>query len=653
MFVGTSDNNDGAKSNIKSYYHTYDPKKKVYKTAEVYTNKLTKVKSINLKGNVVSEQYGDAKSEKSIWTNNGREKISVKGDKETSRQYDRWGNLTKITYPDGSSIEKTYKPATDLIRSETNRANVKTDYTYDKNHFLIKRIEAVGTDVERMTNYDYDKFGQVIRVTTSNKDASESFTTEYTYDDYGNLIESRGPKGIVKYSEFNALGNAKKVVVNGTTTLYDYDNAGNLTKTVSPLGFFKTVDFNAMGYPIKETVRYANTETVKQMTYNKRNVLASTTNEFNGVAKIDRSYTQNQVNIEGENGEKVTKKYDKYGRLVALIEDGKTTYELEYASPSDKNFSVFKNDKKIINYEYNYWGQVTKATVTSVTAPSKNYTILKSYDKQGNLSKITTPDGKTTKYVYDALNRNTMVKNLNSGYQISYTYNILGQMTALIKTDGKSLRKLVYNENGRIEKEFLGDSNKFTLYDYDAQNRLVKQTFPSGVVHQLKYSANSTISEKSYYRSDQDFKLQKPARQELFSSNEFGLVDSVHIKENGQSLVKYGFKYTKNKQSEVTVTFYNAQGAEVFSKTLSYTYGGKGKISSYTTPENLTLSYGYGLDSQLTQISLPNTKGSIDFTVGNDNIPRQTIFPNGVKTVNEFNDFDEHSGLEVSLNQTP
>ncbi|MCX5712450.1 MAG: hypothetical protein NTY47_05200 [Candidatus Omnitrophica bacterium] len=153
--------------------------------------------------------------------------------------YDKTGNITKIEYPDLSTVSYTYNSDnklesvsdktglttyayysdTGLLHTKTLPNGVKTTYTYDS----AKRIIDVdnrgsGNALISTYHYEYDANGNI----TSCRETTDSGanTTEYIYDKLNRLKT-------VTYPDERG------------TVVYEYDGAGNRTKMTSPQGVTK------------------------------------------------------------------------------------------------------------------------------------------------------------------------------------------------------------------------------------------------------------------------------------------------------------------------------------------------------------------------------------------------------------------------------
>ena len=165
-------------------------------------------------------QYDDASRLLSVTQPNGD---------TVSYTYDGHGNRLSMTYPDGKTVTYAYDEM-DRMVSVKGVDGVTTTYEYDA---LGQRIKTSGG--KETTEYTYDEVGDLIAQTTT---GSYDLALEYTYDLSGRMTgESRTEKGKTVESAYtyDPLGQLTGFTrSDGITEGYTYDAAGNmLTKTQS------------------------------------------------------------------------------------------------------------------------------------------------------------------------------------------------------------------------------------------------------------------------------------------------------------------------------------------------------------------------------------------------------------------------------------
>ncbi|MBC3916477.1 RHS repeat-associated core domain-containing protein, partial [Undibacterium sp. CY18W] len=165
-----------------------------------------------------------------------------------------------------------------------------------------------------------------------------------------------------------------------------------------------------------------------------------------------------------------------------------------------------------------------------------------------------------------------------------------------------------YTENGQVAIVTVsggngtnGAQNGQTSYQYDAQDRVTKQTNPDGSYLAYGYDANGNIAERSMVAGT----------------------------------VKYSFNAN---QQLVSVT-------DTANKTTSYTYDNARRLATTTVPNGITASYGYDANGRLQQVLHQKANGSI--VAGS----RYTFTSNGQRT--KVEEFDAASTITGNIVANP
>lgn len=175
--------------------------------------------------------------------------------------YDEAGKRTRLTFDDGYEVNYLYDAAgrpvelqdknaqmivhyaydaAGRVTSENRRNGTSSHYTYNDNGWLTDILhEAADRSVLEFFHYTYDEIGQITQVTSS------AGTTQFRYDQVGQLVEAAYPDGSREYFTYDAAGNRMVATTASGTDVYvtnsmnqytqvgshavDYDADGNLT----------------------------------------------------------------------------------------------------------------------------------------------------------------------------------------------------------------------------------------------------------------------------------------------------------------------------------------------------------------------------------------------------------------------------------------
>ncbi|HEX6034844.1 MAG TPA: RHS repeat-associated core domain-containing protein [Anaerolineales bacterium] len=421
----------------------------------------------------------------------------------------------------GKSTRFAYFP-NGKVQTITNALGKSTSFTYTG----AANLETVTTPLGHVTEYTYDIYGQVrtqlapatglftiYRGVRSNQPESTAFvsatygnlTTQFTYDDDGNLITRVDPTNIARQWEYDPLGNIKKmtdesghaenrvhtadglplIITNrdGSQVLQDYNAAGQVTmRYLHPAPNYGgpydeiEMEYDALGRierientnsRITRTYRpegtlateeqylkfsEANGKTFKyEYIYNKGGARTQAKIFINGVLQRTITYSRGKDNLLGGmtwGAHSLSIGYDDLGRRATLSFPGGINVSLSY--DDDGRFTRLLTASLDLEFtSFDGAGRPLSATRTG------NTSILWTYDLQGQITSMTDL-GVTASYVYDKAG-NRIRESLN-GTPYLYTYfpgtNRLQKRCEatsnwLCKTSGQ-WQQYAYNANGDI-----------------------------------------------------------------------------------------------------------------------------------------------------------------------------------------------------------
>jgi RHS repeat-associated protein len=157
-----------------------------------------------------------------------------------------------VTLPTGASLTYAYNPAgrvTSRTSSTGEQASFqyddtsalkqvddstgRTEYTYDSRGNLQRILYPNGASVE----YGRDLVDRVSRITTKASASSTPYVTQYHYDQAGNLdrvIDPLNSQTTLEYDGANRL--VKRTLPNGVVTFYEYNNRAQVTAVIHKKG---------------------------------------------------------------------------------------------------------------------------------------------------------------------------------------------------------------------------------------------------------------------------------------------------------------------------------------------------------------------------------------------------------------------------------
>ena len=536
-----------------------------------------------------------------------------------TRQNGPFGNISRITSPNGRWIEFTYDTSDRITKIKDNISRV-VDYTYDASGRLWK---ASNVHFESETNPG---------------------VTEYTYDTSHRMLTIKDPRNnTYVVNEYDTNGRVKKQTqADLTTFVFDYvlDVNGNVTQTdvTDPRANIHRSVFNTDGYTTTETYAFGKPE--QQVTTYERqpgnNILLSFTGPF---------------------GQKNTFTYDAAGNILTATQNADTptaqTYTYTYESVFNQLTSVTDPLNHTLTFGYDVNGNLesltdaldhsTTYTYTSAgqlasTTNALNHTTTFAYDA-GVLASITDPLGRVTSWFTDAGGRKLSMTNA-LGMTTSYQYDAMNRLTKITSPQGEHT-SFAYDANSNL-LSVTDPRGKITSYSYNAMNRLQSRTDPLLKVESYEYDEAGNLKKYTDRRNKvTTFSYDGLDRQTFVG---YGMTAGPVF----ESTINYTYgvnsgsgcgcgsgsiptTITDSATGTITRTYddFDRLTSEVTPQgTVSYTYDAGDRLQTVAVPGQATITYTYDDANRLTGI----TQGTSVISVGYDDANRRTslTLPNGV-----------------------
>ena len=372
----------------------------------------------------------------------------------TSYTYDKYGNVLTETKPNGA-----------VYRYEYDKINRKISTYFKKNSNSSEIL------LEKQ-KYEVLVDGTVQKTQKQYLDDSKSkYAETITIYDYANRVKNvKNAEGLSVSTEYNKNGTVKSNKdLNGNITYYKYDGLNRVIEQWIPAEkdndkikySYNKIEYDAVGNKIKE---YTGIDKVDYGMKSKSYII-----------KTYEYYEDNKLKSESyENGSLKRYEYDKDGNVVKEI------------------VKVDNETNNIKEYVYDEFGQVIKEILTVKAENLKGYELGNTnnitlsteytYDKNGNITKITEPDKSYTKYEYDNLNRVTKAVKVKGNVSIesNKTYDWEGNILTSIDGNGNKT-SYQYNERGFLIKVIDALKNT-TMFFYDTAGRKIAEVSPNNYV---------------------------------------------------------------------------------------------------------------------------------------------------------------------------
>ena len=400
------------------------------------------ISTVDAQSNTMQYAYDDAGNQISILDPNNH---------KTQSQYDARRRLSKTIYDDSTTKQYSYDGPGNLA-STTDQAGNAVQYTYDAANQLQSVIQTASPNPQNTTAYIYDQNGNLSNLTDAN-----SHTTQNAFDLLNQLKQKTMPVG--------------------QTQMRTYDAAGNLISLTDYTGKTTTYAYDALNRLISRTPDPSLTDTPESFAYTPTSKRAS---------MIDASGT-------------TTYTYDNLDRLIT-----KTTPQgtLNYTYDTAGNVaSMSSSNANGASVAYTYDNLDRLSSVIDNRLPVGQNATTYSYDPVSNLATVTYPNGLSSAFAYDDLNRAIALNASTASY--NYTLGPAGNRLSAAESTGRVL-SWTYDGIYRLTNETVGldphSKNGSVGYGLDPVGNRLSQTstLPGISMGSFTYSANDLLSTETY-----------------------------------------------------------------------------------------------------------------------------------------------------------
>ena len=474
--------------------------------------------------------------------------------------YDDNGNRIKTTYPDSTSVSSVYD-ARGRVTRQTDQHGYNTYYVYDGADRLIRVTNAQGIS----TSYTYDEVGNMTSVTDGNGNV-----TAYAYDDFGRVVKTTNALGNSAYTTYDKSGNVlTSTDYAGNVTSYTYDSLDRVSSKTTPDGtvsFAYTVDgkissvtdstgTTVFTYDLMDGLTRVDYPDGNYVAYGYDNAcrLTAVTTPF-GATAYEYDLLDRLTRVVDRNGYATVYEYDANGNRTAVhyANGFTTTYEYDLLNRLICEKTVDNKDNVVVQYVYTLGAAGERKSVTEL-----DRTVEYSYDSLYRLTSETITEGeKVTVYTYAYDNVSNRILKTENGAATEYVYNALNQLVSDSETTYE------YDLNGNLIR-VIGTANS-ALYEYNAENKLVKATVQNGVLvteESYTYDYEGNRTSKSTHKSNGEFEYTKYLNDNSNLTNVLAEID-----ENGTAKCTYTIGadlISQERDGNVSVYLYDGHGSVV------------------------------------------------------------------------------------------
>jgi RHS repeat-associated protein len=482
--------------------------------------------------------------------------------------YDGNQNLLQITDPLMNTASFIYDPYNFNLLTKTDFNQKSASYTYN-NHFQVQTVTAPNVNNDpglqdqiiynynpsdgtlasiqdqdgKITQFQYDSFGQVNRITYPN-------TTDYetsVNSSRGNVVSHTDANGVITSNAYNSRRQLTNSTMNPTglnlVTQRIYDNSGNLAQTIDPHGNKTSYTYSRTGKQLTQmlpTLPDGSTP-VYQSVYDTRDWL---------VQKID------------SRGKAVTYGYDPGERMISVTDP--LNNQMTYGFDNDDHQTSIQTALQAQNQATQY-----------------------GYNACGDRTSMTDANNLVVNYTYDNNGKPQTVVNRNNGTFTS-TYYDDGRLWTTKTPLGKTTT-LTYIKRGMlatVTKPSQQGTGQKTTRTYDDRGRLYTQADPVGS-STLGYDKNNNLLTHVESRSGASYTIART----FDNANRL----KTYIDESGNQI---GYLYDNN-GNLVTMTYPG-------NKSVNYTYDSNNRLILVKDWANHVTTYAYDIAGRMTSATRPN-----------------------------------------------
>lgn len=489
--------------------NTYDGQGRVVHQLTEHSREVSFVYAPGIMTIVADAITGDSSN---IWRSDEHGRLSSMTAADGSRQvmrYDKFGNRISVTERDGSTISRSYDSHSRLAKQLTPEGAL-SKYTWDEHNRLLTTSvcdfrDRLNPGDPVVVSYTYESTGanpNPITMTDGN-----GHTTEYSWDEYGNLLSVTDPTGVRTTYTYNARQELISITNGvGDTVHLEYDKHGRIVQVRDALGHVTSTHWNSAGQLASVTDAAGSrwSLTYPELTPEELDIPAFVRqSDTHRVRDTSRPIGQLPVSLTDPYGHVTHFEYNNGNQLTAVTDPlGRTNRAV---------FDAWGNMVKTINAlgavtNYEYDGLSQLIAVTDPLGARSEF----DYDLAGEISQITDATGVVT---HRAVDRRTGKETTSSGGILGSSFRHVDYLGRVIiegennTHSSQPVRRASQNSKSSSASPRNSETvTEFTTYDaagnpvetldahggltrrtYDAANRLIREVSAAGRTQTFDY----------------------------------------------------------------------------------------------------------------------------------------------------------------------
>jgi len=414
----------------------------------------------------------------------------------TSYQYDNFGRLKLIAYPDSIKTVNVLqwagtlsgKPADAKYYSYTETSGQTPVWIwYDNSGREIRRDSYGLNNKKTMVDTEYNTKTQLYRVSEPYfENTSKTYAAAYTYDSYGRISNMVTPMGTTTYGYSNLTDSiispveTRKTTINSAGWIVEEQTnekkvnfthyASGLVKTATPEGGQAlSVEYDLQGNRTKLTDPDAGVITSKydgwgQLTREAQKIHVSS----DSIVTAYNYLSSGLLNSKIRNGETTNYGYDNLYRLKWISIAGKHsqgfTYD-QYDRIIQSNDTVDGNRVYTHKIDFDLLGNVYRETYPG------GYYIINQYDKYSNLTEITERNGNSVWKALESNAKGQLTKYSQGSNSTTIEFDSRGFPTSIVSPNIIN-RSYSFNSKGNLDYRQDNLTGYKESFNFDSANRL-------------------------------------------------------------------------------------------------------------------------------------------------------------------------------------